>query len=103
MIHVIKIILFLITNAIGFYTTPVIINLAVLMGRLPDVAATKPEAFETFQFLLLSMSIPVWGMAALASIGYFLATGSLRPWLILAPIYVPAIYEISVITYFHFI
>ncbi len=100
MIHLIKITLFLITNAVGFYTIPTLINLAVMTDRFPNV----PDAqFEAFQFLIITMAIPVWGAAALVSIGYFFSPASMRPWLILAPIYVPAIYGLSVITYFHFV
>lgn len=102
-LNLIKIVLFLIVNAAGWFTIPVIINLAVKFGRLPDVATKRPEFFEIYQFLLLSMSIPVWAIAALASVGYFFAAREARPWLLLAPIYVPALYSIGIITYFHFV
>lgn len=101
MIHLIKIILFLITNVAGFYTIPAIINIAVMLNRLPDVQ--EASAFEAYQFLLITMSIPVWAISALISIGYFFANKDMRPWLLLAPVYVPAIYSVSVITYFHFV
>lgn len=102
-LNLIKIVLFLIVNAVGFYTIPVIINLAVKLGRLPDVATARPEYFETYQFLLLGMAIPVWAVAALISIGYFFASREIRTWLLLAPIYVPALYGTGIITYFHFV
>lgn len=101
MIHFIKIALFLITNAAGFYTIPTMLVLATMLHLIPDVP--DPESFETFQFLIITMAIPVWGAAALVSIGYFFSPATMRPWLILAPIYVPAIYGLSVLTYFHFV
>ncbi len=102
-LNLIKIVLFLLVNAAGWFTVPVVINLAVKLGRLPDVATTRPEYFETYQFLLLGMAIPVWAIAALFSIGYFFATREARAWLLLAPIYVPALYSVGIITYFHFV
>lgn len=102
MINIIKIALFLIVNAAGFYTIPVIITLTAMWDILPNLMHDD-EAFMTYQMLLITLAIPVWALAALVSVGYFLASNELRTWLLLAPIYVPAIYATSIITYFHFV
>ena len=98
----IKIALFLIVNAVGFYTIPTIITVCVMWDMLPDVT-DKGDLFYTYQFLIITAAIPVWALASLASVGYFFTSSTVRTWLLLAPIYVPAIYAASIITYFHFV
>lgn len=102
-LNLIKIVLFLLVNAVGWYTIPVIINLGVIMELMPNELSIPPEYFETYKFLLITLSIPVWALSALISVGYFFATREARTWLLLAPIYIPALYNISIITYFHFV
>ena len=99
--NVITILLFLLVNAAGWYTPAATIVVATMLELLPDV---PDSALESYQLLMLAIPIPLWACAALASIGYFFAAApETRVWLLLAPIYVPAIYLIAVITYFHFI
>ncbi len=102
-LNLIKIALFLLVNAVGWFTIPLIINMGVIMGLMPNELTIPPEYFETYKFLLITMAIPIWALAALVSIAYFFAARDIRTWLLLAPIYVPALYSISVITYFHFV
>ncbi len=99
--NIVKILLFLLVNAAGWYTAPTIYVLATMWNVMPAI----PESADpSFTFLAITMMIPIWACSALASIGYFFAASpETRLWLLLAPIYVPAIYLISVLTYFHFI
>lgn len=101
MIHnVIKIALFLIVNTAGFYTVPVVYVLATKFGLMPHIS---DEHLSSAQMLLFTVGPLIWPFIAVVSVGYFFASKEWRPWLLLAPIYVPALYVISVITYFHFV
>lgn len=96
--NLIKIALFLIVNAAGFYTVPTVYVLATKFGLMPNTN----EYAETAHLFFFRIGSFVWPAAALLSIGYFFAGKDLRPWLLLAPIYIPALYTIGIIAYFTF-
>lgn len=93
-----KIALFLIVNAAGFFTMPTVYVLATKFGVMPDTN----EYAETAHLLFFRIGSFIWPVCALASIGYFFAGKEARPWLLLAPIYVPALYTIGIIVYFKY-
>lgn len=101
MVHVVKLVLFLLINVAGWFAIPLAINLAHMMNVYPDLP--DGAALHEFAVMLLGVGPWVWVAAALASVGYFFTRGELRAWLILAPLYVPTIYAILVITYFNFV
>lgn len=98
--NVIKIALFLIVNAAGFYTVPVVYVLATKFGLMPHIA---DENLASAQMLFFNIGPFIWPAMALVSIGYFFASKEWQPWLLLAPIYVPALYVIALVAYFHFV
>ncbi|MCM2343072.1 MAG: hypothetical protein NDJ24_00760 [Alphaproteobacteria bacterium] len=100
LLNIIKVVLFLLVNAAGYFAVPTIIALAAKFNLIPFVEG--PD-FQAFQFLLLTVPIPLWACTAVVSIGYFFTAGELRSWLLLAPLYVTVIYGIGAITYFHFV
>src|SRR4051812_13976861 len=100
MVHVVKLILFLLVNLAGWFVIPLFINLAHMLNVYPDL---PEELLHTFAIMLLQIGPWIWVAAAMASVGYFFTRGELRIWLLLAPMYVPAIYSTLVITYFNFV
>lgn len=97
-LNLVKIALFLIVNAAGFFTVSTVYVLATKFGVMPNT----DEYAETAHMMFFRIGPFVWPVAALFSIGYFFASRDVRPWLLLAPIYVPALYTIGIIVYFHF-
>lgn len=100
LLNIVKIVLFLLVNAAGYFAVPTIIALTAKFNLMPFVEGIE---FQTFQFLILTVPIPLWACTALVSIGYFFTAGELRSWLLLAPLYVTVLYGIGVITYYHFV
>ncbi len=99
MLHIVKVLLFLFINLAGYFTIPVLINVAVIMGVFPAVPDSMQQSFGLW---LTGGGMWAWIGSALLSIGYFFAQGELRAWLILAPLYIPAIYSLLVMLYFGF-
>ncbi len=91
-----KIALFLIINAAGFYTMATVYVLASKFGIMPNTDSYA----ELAHMMFFRIGPFVWPVAAVASIGYFFAAKNVRPWLLLAPIYMPALYTIGTILYF---
>ncbi|HEY8191916.1 MAG TPA: hypothetical protein VIG74_05780 [Alphaproteobacteria bacterium] len=101
MINVIKIVLFLLVNMAGYYTIPMLVWITVTAGIFPQIP--PGPIMESFKMMLLGGGTWVWIAAALASVGYFFVPPrELRTWLILAPMYCPAIYGMSVLLYYKF-
>ena len=100
MINLIKIALFLIVNAAGFFTASVVYVLATKFNMMPNITDEYLAAADT---LFFTVGPFIWPAMALVSIGYFFASKDWRPWLLLAPIYVPALYIIAIILYFYFV
>ena len=100
MIHLIKILLFGIVNAAGFYAIPIIANVAVITELYPRFSSEADV--NTFNNLFYGGGQIAWGIAAVASLGYFVARNvELRVLLILAPIFVPVIFGVGLMTYTH--
>ncbi len=100
MLNIIKIILFVLVNAAGAFVVPTLANLALMM----DVFPSLPIGPIRSSFgLWLGAHLWVWGLAALGSIGYFFVNSELKTWLLLAPLYMTAIYGVAVLVYFNFI
>ncbi len=100
-LHIVRVLLFLMVNAGGFYAVPALSVLAAMTNTLPDLPPTVSPV--TFQLWLFGGGMWAWGAGAVASIGYFFTTGELRSWLLLAPAYVPTIYGLAILAYFHFV
>ncbi len=100
MINIIKIALFLIVNAAGYWTAPTVYVLATKFDMMPHIT---DEYLAAADMLFLKIGPLVWPAMAVVSIGYFFASKEWRPWLLLAPIYVPALYISGIIAYFYFV
>lgn len=101
MIHLIKILLFGIVNAAGFYAIPIMANIAVITEMYPRFSSEA--GVNTFNNLFYGGGQIAWGIAAVASLGYFVAKNvELRVLLILAPIFMPVLYGVGLIIYCHF-
>lgn len=100
MVNIIKIILFVLVNLAGFYMTAIVANVALKLGMFPQLPV-GPH-MEYFKMVFFGFGAWVWIAAALVSIGYFFTSGSARNWLLLAPMYVTAIYCAAVVVYFNF-
>ena len=101
MVHVVRLVLFLLVNLAGWFAIPLVINLAHMLNVYPDLP--NEDLLYNFGFLLLKAGPWVWVASAFMSVGYFFTRGELRIWLLLAPMYVPTIYSVLVITYFNFV
>lgn len=99
-IKLIKFTLFVIVNLFGFYIVPLIYNTGVKFRMMPDQLAPDQELAMSMTF---NAYMPFWALAALASVGFFFTRGEMRAWLILAPLYVTAIYGFGTLLYFHLV
>lgn len=99
-IKLIKFSLFVIVNLFGFYVVPLIANTAIKFRMMPDQLMPDQELAMSNA---LTAYMPFWALAALASIGFFFTRGEMRAWLILAPLYVTAIYGFGILIYFHLV
>lgn len=100
MLNIIKIILFVLVNVAGFYTTSVAAGGAMKLGVFPQLPV-GPH-LEYFKLMYFGGGSWIWIAAALISVGYFFARDELKNWLLLAPMYVTAIYCTVVLVYFNF-
>lgn len=100
MLNIIKIILFVLVNIAGFYTTSVIAGVALKLGVFPQLPV-GPH-MEYFKWVYFGGGPWVWIAAAIVSVGYFFAGDKLKNWLLLAPMYTTAIYCTIVLIYFNF-
>lgn len=96
----VKFALFIIVNLFGFYVVPLIANTAIKYRLMPDQLLPDQELAMAEA---LTMYMPFWAIAAVASIGFFFTRGEMRAWLILAPLYVTAIYGFGILIYFHLV
>jgi hypothetical protein len=101
MVHVVKVILFAMICVAGFYVIPLVTNLSIMLNVYPSLP--DGELVQSFAFWLFTGGIGMWLLASIASVGYFFTRGELRIWLLLGPMYVPAVYGILVITYYNFV
>ena len=99
-IKLIKFSLFVIVNLFGFYVVPLIYNTAIKFRVMPDQLTPDQEVAMSMAF---NAYMPFWALAALASIGFFFTRGEMRAWLILAPLYVTALYGFGTFVYFHLV
>ncbi len=101
MLNIIRVLLFIIVNIAGWYTIPVIASIAAKLDVFPKL----PPGIHTeaFKLWFLGGGMWVWIICAVISIGYFFTRNELKNWLLLAPMYVTAIYGTAVLLYFNFI
>jgi len=97
MVNIIKFILFLLVNAGGYYTIPVIMHVVIMTETYPQLS---PVENDMMRHWLFGIGTWVWVAAAFLSVGYFFVPGKIKVWLILAPLYIPAIYGVSTLIYF---
>jgi len=99
MINIIKVILFIIVNVAGWFTIQVVALIAMKYSMFPQLPLMDMQVLKWWYF---SVSIWVWMGAALISIGYFFTKDELKTWLLLAPMYITAIYCVATLVYFKF-
>lgn len=101
MMNLVKIILFVLVNAAGFNVVPILIHVAIKIDKFPQIPVGPVQ--DSFSFWLFAMSMIVWGISALISVGYFFTKKTeARTLLILAPLYIPALYGTGVMLYYNF-
>jgi len=100
MLHVVRILLFLLVNAAGYLSILLLSNGAIKMGVYPDMLTLQDrDMFETWLF---GGGLWVWIASAFVSIGSFFTIGTMRNVLLLAPLYMTGSYVTLVILYFYF-
>lgn len=95
-----KILLFIIVNAVGLYILPLLANLAILTGAYPDFTPGSLQ-WERFNFWMYGIGTWLWIAAALTSIGFFFTQPPIRYGLLAAPIFVPLLFGIITLSYFN--
>jgi len=100
MLNVIKILLFLGVNAAGWFTVSTTYVLLTKMNLIPNI---EEQYLPTAQQLYFFVGPLIYIAMAIVSVGYFFAPKEWRAWLLLAPIYVPALYTIGLTAYFHYV
>lgn len=100
MLQIVKILLFVTVNVAGYFVIPLILGFLFKYDLYPNLSHDAKEAFQDW---LMGGGVWAWIAAAAASVGYFFVQGELRTWLILAPLYVPFIFGMSVVLYFTYV
>ena len=101
MVNVVKILLFAIVNAVGFYATPIMANVAVMTDSVPKFS--NEAAASEFHNLFFGGGTWAWVCAAILSVGYFIVKSvELRMLLILAPVFAPIMYCVAILGYYKF-
>ena len=100
MLNIIRVILFVLVNIVGWFTLQVVGAVAMKIGVFPSLPG---EHMEYFKYWYFYVGLWVWMAAALLSVAYFFIKDELKNWLLLAPMYVTAIYATLAIIYFRFI
>lgn len=101
MIHLIKIILFLLVNIGGYNVIHLMTWIAVTLGVFPELP--PGQDIEDFKSLLFEGGFIVWAVCALVSAGYFVVPHrELRTWLILAPMWGTFLYGLVLMVYYNF-
>jgi|GEM_PF-2362668 len=101
MIHLIKILLFLLVNLGGYNVINMLVWMTVTLGIYPSLP--RGQDYESFQFLLLDGGFFIWLLCAIASAGYFVIRHKeLRTWLILAPLYGTFTYGAGLMIFYNF-
>jgi hypothetical protein len=99
-LKIVKFTLFVIVNLFGWFTVPFIYTSALKFGLVPH---PNEPLIQDQMYTAFTMYQPLSALAAIASIGFFFTRGELRAWLILAPLYVPALYGFGVLAYFYIV
>ena len=97
--QVARILVFLIVSAIGSFMAALIFNLAVLLHLFPHPAGDQLQ--HGLGVMVFSVSPWIWLAAMAVSLGSFFTKGEARLWLLLAPLYGPALYSLLVLIYFN--
>jgi len=100
MLNIIKVTLFVLVNIAGWYTIPILANLASKIGFFPQLPVG--QATEDFKLWFLGGGTWVFIGGFFASIGYFFSREELKNWLLFAPMYAPALFGFAVLIYFSF-
>ena len=100
MLNIIKVLLFVLVNIAGFYTTPIVAHIAIRTGIFPQLPVG--EHTEYFKLMYFAGGPWVWIVSAVASVLYFFTRDEIKNWLLLAPMYVTALYCTAVLIYFNF-
>ena len=100
MLNIIRVILFVLVNVAGWYAIQIVYIVTTKYGLLPDL---KSVDIPTFQFWYFYVGLWVYMGAAVVSVGYFFVRDELKNWLLLAPMYVTAIYCTATMIYFSFL
>ena len=98
MSNVINIAIFTLVNVIGFYITPVSMNLAVMFDFVP--AFETSEAVKEYQLWVMGGGLWACILGAFISLGFFFAEKPWKYWFLLAPVYVTLIYNVIMLFYF---
>lgn len=100
MINIIKVILFVLVNVAGFYAIPIVGSIAAKIDAMPSLPTATD--YNTFKLWFAGGGLWVYGIGALASIGYFFTRDELKHWLLFAPMYLTVIYGVGVLIYFNY-
>ncbi len=94
----IRILLFVFTNVVGFFAVSLILYGSAALGLAPDsVPEDHKERFATF-YLGGTMWAWIAGMAL--SLGYFFTNKGVRLFLLWAPVFIPALWACAVLAFF---
>lgn len=100
LMNIVKFCFFILVNILGYFTVALVNHTAIKFGWSTDnLDGNQIEQIK----LAWGLALPLWAVTAVLSIGFFFTRGETRAWLILAPIYVPAIYGVGVLAYFYFV
>ena len=86
-----RIFFFLLANALGFFTVSAVFYGAYFMDKLPKGASGT--AAPEFQSLFFGGSMWLWLLGMTISLGYLFTTIRNRNLFLLAPVVIPALYQ----------
>ncbi len=96
---ILNIVIFIVVNAVGAFAGPFLYEIAAILHFFPHVPDSLQHGLSRMVFVGTPL---VFILGLIVSIGFFIARGEKRFWLLGAPVYLPLLFAALVMVYFSF-
>lgn len=95
---IVRILMFVLTNVLGFFAVSLILYGSAAMGLAPE--SVPDEHKDQFATLYLGGTMWAWLAGMALSLGYFFTNKTFRIFLLWAPVIIPFVYASAVLAFF---
>lgn len=88
---------FLLVNAIGFYVGPLLLATAVFKLKLIELSEDNPAILAFYDGGFMSVMMPIWFVCMLFSFASFFLSGIWKKLFLFCPVYIPLLLGIYMI------